>query len=205
MYFDNPINTSLWKQCQDTCDQYATNIIEPPHDKTNKMACAPSDPPSLIRVFAVRMKKAGIFTYPWAHSEDSDQTGRMPRLIWVFAGRTVILFVLSWGGSYEPRHEKTHPPSLIRVFAVRMKKAWVLSYPLSAQRRLRSDWADAQADLSLRWAHSHFVGFLMSRLNCVCLRSLLVFSSICQLMLFHECNSCSSQLQSRMNKEMNWK
>ena len=29
-----------------------------------------------------------------------------------------------------------HPPSLIRVFAVRIKKAWVLSYPLSAQRRL---------------------------------------------------------------------
>ena len=29
-----------------------------------------------------------------------------------------------------------HPPSLIRVFAVRMNKTWVLSYPLSAQRRL---------------------------------------------------------------------
>ena len=29
-----------------------------------------------------------------------------------------------------------HPPSLIRVFAVRMKKAWVLSYALRAQRRL---------------------------------------------------------------------
>ena len=29
-----------------------------------------------------------------------------------------------------------HLPSLIRVFAVRMKKAWVLSHPLSAQRRL---------------------------------------------------------------------
>ena len=29
------------------------------------------------------------------------------------------------------------------------------------QRRLWSDWADAQADLSLRWAHSHFVGFVM--------------------------------------------
>ena len=27
-------------------------------------------------------------------------------------------------------------PSLIRIFAVRMTKAWVLSYPLSAQRRL---------------------------------------------------------------------
>ena len=35
-----------------------------------------------------------------------------------------------------------------------MKKAWVLSYPLSAQRRLWSDCADAQADLSLRDAHS---------------------------------------------------
>ena len=48
---------------------------EPPHDKTNKMACAPS--------------------------EDSDPPG--------------------------------YPPNLIRVFAVCMKKAWVLSYPLSAQ------------------------------------------------------------------------
>ena len=28
----------------------------------------------------------------------------------------------------------------IRVFAVRMKKAWVNSYPLSAQQRLWSDW-----------------------------------------------------------------
>ena len=27
-----------------------------------------------------------------------------------------------------------------------------------------SDWADAQADLSLRWAHSPFVGFVMRRL-----------------------------------------
>ena len=61
-----------------------------------------------------------------------------------------------------------HPLCLIRVFAVHMKKAWFLSYPLSAQRRLWSDWADAQADLSLRWAHSHFVGFVMSQLKCNC-------------------------------------
>ena len=27
------------------------------------------------------------------------------------------------------------------------------------------DWADAQADLSLRWAHSHFVGFVLSWLS----------------------------------------
>ena len=53
----------------------------------------------------------------------------------------------------EDSDQPVHPPSLIRVFAVRMKKARVVSYPLSAQRRLWSDWADAQADLSLRWAH----------------------------------------------------
>ena len=44
-----------------------------------------------------------------------------------------------------------------------MKKAWVLSYLLSAQQRLWSDWSDAQADLSLRRAHTHFVGFVMSQ------------------------------------------
>ena len=75
----------------------------PPHNKTNKMACAPS--------------------------KDSDQHG--------------------------------HLPSLIRVFAVGMKKACVLSYPLSALQRRWSDRADAQADLSLRRAHSNFVGFVM--------------------------------------------
>ena len=62
--------------------------------------------------------------------------------------------------SFEPPYDKTNkmacaprqdsdPPSWIRVFAVRMKKAWVISYPLSAQRRFRSNWVDAQADRSL--------------------------------------------------------
>ena len=34
-----------------------------------------------------------------ADSEDSDQTGRMPRLVWVFAGRTLTLLSLSCRGS----------------------------------------------------------------------------------------------------------
>ena len=102
-YYSVPcVWTSLWRY---DC------LCEPPHDKTIKMAFAPS--------------------------EDLDQ----------------------------PEHSL----SLIRVFAVRMKIAWVLSYPLSAQRRLWSDWVDAQADVSLRWAHSHFVGFVMRRLICPCI------------------------------------
>ena len=63
----------------------------------------------------------------------------------------------------EDSDQPGHPPSLITVFAVRMKKAWILTYPLSAQRRLWSDWADAQANL--RWAHVHFVGFVLRRLH----------------------------------------
>ena len=45
------------------------------------------------------------------------------------------------------------------VFAVRMKKHLMLSYPFSALRRLWSDWADAQADLSVRWVHMPFCWF----------------------------------------------
>ena len=33
-------------------------------------------------------KKHGTLATHWVHSEDSDQTGWMPRLIWAFAGRT---------------------------------------------------------------------------------------------------------------------
>ena len=42
-----------------------------------------------------------------------------------------------------------------------MKIVWVLRYPLTAQRRLRADWADAQADLTLPFAHSLYF-FVMS-------------------------------------------
>ena len=45
--------------------------IEPPHDKTNKMTCAPNEdsdqpghPPSLIRAFAFRLKEVWVINYP---------------------------------------------------------------------------------------------------------------------------------------------
>ena len=43
--------------------------------------------------------------------------------------------------------EDSDQPRLIRVFAVHMKKHWVISYPWCTQRRLWSNWPDAQADL----------------------------------------------------------
>ena len=92
-----------------------------------------------------------------------------------FVFKKILYSIYTWAATWtnkqsecvpsEDLDQPGHPPSLIRVFAVRMKKTWALSYPLSAKRRLWSDWADAQADLSLRWAHAHFVGFVMSLLN----------------------------------------
>ena len=81
---------------------------EPPHDKTNKMTVRPAKTQISLGIRPVRSesllsawRKLGSLATHWAHSEDSDQTGRMPRLIWVFAGRTVILLVLSWGTNSE--------------------------------------------------------------------------------------------------------
>ena len=77
--------------------------------------------------------------------------------------KTRCLPTLQGGRHNEPPHDKTNKvvqPEKTQislgirpvwsVCAVRMKKPWALSYPLSAERRL---------DLSLRWVHSHFVAF----------------------------------------------
>ena len=74
-------------------DKDALSECEPPHDKTNKMAFVPSEdsdqpghPPSLIRVFAVRSVSMRT-KYFFMRTVKTDQTGRMHRLICVFAGR----------------------------------------------------------------------------------------------------------------------
>ena len=140
----------------------------------------------------------------------TDQTGRMPRLIWVFAGRTLILLVLSCRGSYffqaDPVRLKEDVEASLKLSQDLLAEAdqtdsdvkgmlsfWHLSLSrtkpakwlvciamtdirlgicpdwseslLSAWRRFGSlatqkvhskdwsDWADAQAYLSLGWAH----------------------------------------------------
>ena len=55
--------------------------------------------------------------------------------------------------------EDSDLPSLIRAFAVGMYWPWVLSFLLSTQRRLWSDWANGQAYLSVHWAHKSFCWF----------------------------------------------
>ena len=73
-------------------------------------------------------------------------------VLWLMQNQWNFFNTNSWAVSWqnqmicvpsEVSDQPGHPPSLIRVFAVCLKKAWVLSYLLSA----------------------HFVGFVMLRLN----------------------------------------
>ena len=97
MVYRHPHSTSHW----------SWSTFEPPHDKTNKMTVCPVETQISLGVCPV-WSESSLCTqwvaknprFLHADSEDSDQTGRMPRLIWVFAGRTIILLVLSWGGSF---------------------------------------------------------------------------------------------------------
>ena len=83
-----------------------TKTFEQTHDKTNKITCAQRDsdqswhPPSLIRVFAVRTKKAWVLSYSLSAQQRLLSDWRIPRLIWVFAGPTSILLILSCAGSF---------------------------------------------------------------------------------------------------------
>ena len=124
------------------------------HDKTNKMTCAsskdsdqPGHPYSLI---SLPCAKDPNFLHE--HREDSDQTGQIPRLIWVFNGQTghfvgfvvwrlicdlpVILIRVANGprqanllliayASSEGSGEPAHPCSLARTSAARSYKQWV--------------------------------------------------------------------------------
>ena len=83
-----------------------TMTNDPRHDKTNKVSMRPAKTQISLGIRPVWSESSlsawrnfGLLATHWAHSEDSDQTGRMPRLIWVFAGRTLILLVLSCRGS----------------------------------------------------------------------------------------------------------
>ena len=83
-------------------------MYEPPRDKTNKMTVRPAKTQICLGIRPVCSESSLCAqwvvkdpNFLYADSKDSDQTGRVLRLIWVFAGSTVILLVLSWGGSYK--------------------------------------------------------------------------------------------------------
>ena len=74
---------------------------EPRHDKPNKMAVRPAKTQISLGMRPVwsesslsAWRNLWFSATLWALCKDSDQTGRMPRLIWAFAGRKLIWLVL---------------------------------------------------------------------------------------------------------------
>ena len=94
---------------QGDSNEYPQHVLwrnELPHDKTNKVAVRPAKTQISLGICPV-WSESSLCTH-WvakdpsfihADSEDSDQTRRIPRLIWVFARHTVILLVLTRGSS----------------------------------------------------------------------------------------------------------
>ena len=91
----------------------------------------------------------------------------------------IIILVVFMCKTDEPWHDKTNRMSVHTAktqISLGVHPVWS-EYSLSAWRNLGSlaihwahskdwsDWADAQADLSLCWAHTHSVGFVMSWLR----------------------------------------
>ena len=81
------------ENCYQSLDLFTTRC-KPPHDKTNKMAVRPAHTQIRLGIRPVWSESSQCAQWVaedpmflQADSEDSDQTGRMPRLIWVFAGR----------------------------------------------------------------------------------------------------------------------
>ena len=83
-------------------------IIEPPHEKTNKMTSAPNEtsnqpghPPSLTSVFAVRKKKPWVLSYPLSEQRRLIRPGGCPGWSEFSLDAHVTLLVLSCTGSID--------------------------------------------------------------------------------------------------------
>ena len=144
----------MWKTTPELSSN--THLIWAATRKNQQSDCAPSEdsdhpghPPSL----------RSLATY-WANSQDSDQTGRMPRLIGVFARRTLILLSLACHGSFVIKHSvkllKIRTPE---TFAVNNKiwKRWRyhrLMGPTDVDGMAHSVYPDQTASLGAVWSGS---------------------------------------------------
>ena len=113
----------------------------------NEDSDQPGHPPSLFRVFAVRLKNLGPLTTNWAHSEDSDQTERMPRLILVSAGRTLSLLVLSCRSS---NYSSSGPFLAVMLFGRNHCSSKTTTVISKCEVTWDNNWATSRETLSSR-------------------------------------------------------
>ena len=142
----------------------------------------PGHPPSLIRVFTVRLKKAWVLSYPLSAQRRLIRLGVCPGWSESPLGAHAILLVLSWGSSFvddqgflsfslcrlrsktiEPEHDKTN-----KILCAQ-QTLWS-EFLLSAWRNieiLATQWVHSKgSDQSLGWAHGSFLLTNVLQLNC---------------------------------------
>ena len=156
-----------------------SETYEPQREEANLWICAPnwdSNQPAhsriLIRAFVVRMKKLWILGYPkyaqwrfWLYcaSAQADLNLRSTKV------RFLMLRIIQLG-QRDKTYNKTcvtrkdsdqpvHPLIRARAIVYRSLNSLKAVEGICNQRRLWSDCADAQADLSLRWSHKSYCRF----------------------------------------------
>ena len=134
-------------------------------------------------LFAVRKKKVWTFSYLLSALWRLTRLGGCPGWSESSLGAQAILLVLSCAGSCTVKmsHDMTKPTmwhvrpvktqislGICPVWSESSLSEWRKVRPLAthwAHSKDWSDWAKAQVDLSLRWPHTHFVGFVTRRLK----------------------------------------
>ena len=96
---------------------------------------------------------------PCIYIETLKKRGTWKRVCIVYIWAAVRQNKQEWRAPSEDSDQPGHSPSLIRVFTVRFKTSEKPKAPPCGQRRLWSDWTDAQADLNLRRVHISFCLF----------------------------------------------
>ena len=118
---------------------------EPPHDKTNKMACAPSKDsdqpehlPSLIKIFTVRMKKAQVLSNQFIKctAKTLIRLGGCPGWSESSLGAQIMLLVLSRGSSYQNWSAADKKISKKENCILK----WIFYLDLKFQRALSEQW-----------------------------------------------------------------
>ena len=121
-----------------------------------------SQPLKIIRIFygcEVRIENFATRITVWHHSASTSQPLKIIR---IFYGCEVRIEnsatrITVW-------HHSASTSQPLKIIRISWRKLWSLATQWAHSEDSWSDWADAQADLSLRWAHIRFVGFFMSRL-----------------------------------------
>ena len=112
---------------------YLQLTLERRHDKNNKVTVRPAKTQISLGIRPVWSESSLCAqcvgkdpSFLHADSEDSDQTGRMPRLIWVLAGRTVTLLVLSCRGSFVQLHAQSIHSKILKKYlpVASLKTKW---------------------------------------------------------------------------------